>query len=242
MQTTFTCQLTSRSSAFAGARPVQAAFSSKQTAGRRAAVEVYAGGKGKQRMRVGGSGRQQQMAAQLPPTPPVDPENAEFVLFVRSKKLPQWVPLTIMKGGGPANLLVKGLDSDLGRALAMKTLTNNIGQAVYRDRAAMESALRSQYPPLKAAKELEYGYKIRDKENPKAWYLATDVNLIPPEAEVQPGNVGDNVKDFFATTFGRDDVGQTAGAAGAESAAAAPKKAIESPADKLKDFFSKGFA
>lgn len=169
----------------------------------------------------------------------MDPENAEFVLFVRSKKLPQWVPLTIMKGGGPANLLVKGLDSDLGRALAMKTLTNNIGQAVYRDRTPMEAALRSQYPPLKAAKELEYGFKIRDKENPKAWYLATDVTLIPPEEEVQGGTVADNVKDFFSTAFNKDSISTGApGGGGAET----KDKPAESAADKLKGFLSKGFA
>ena len=55
------------------------------------------------------------MAQTSIPTPPVDPDNVEFVIFVRSKKLPQWVPLSIVKGGTTANMLVKSLDNELGK-------------------------------------------------------------------------------------------------------------------------------
>lgn len=115
---------------------------------------------------------------QLPPTPPVDPDNVEFVVFVRSKKvntaslafvvalhmgaclhtylhacvvppclsstindlnhplhiaqLPKWVPLSIIKGGTSANMLVKSLESDWGNKMFKGQLVNNIGAALYK--------------------------------------------------------------------------------------------------------------
>lgn len=113
-------------------------------------------------------------STQLPPTPPVDPENVEFVVFVRSKKvlwfikllytlayacstrfsgpshnhhhhhhphhplhprphqLPKWVPLSIIKGGTSANMLVKSLESDWGNKMFKGQLVNNIGAALYK--------------------------------------------------------------------------------------------------------------
>ncbi|GAB4816204.1 hypothetical protein N2152v2_003250 [Parachlorella kessleri] len=171
----------------------------------------------------------QQPQMQLPPTPPVDPDNAEFVIFVRSKMLPQWIPLSIMKGGGPANLLVKA-NNDLAR----KQLLKNIGQAVYKERASMENAIRKQFPPFKATKQFEFGYKIRDKANPKDWdkanpkdwdkanpkdwYLVKGVELLPEEAELGGSafeDVKENVSSFFTKTFSN-----LTGGAGAGSKAA----------------------
>ena len=66
-------------------------------------------------------------AAQPPPTPPVDPDNVEFVIFVRAKKFPQWYPLSVVKGGSAANALVKAMKSELGKKLSGNTLVRNIG-------------------------------------------------------------------------------------------------------------------
>lgn len=56
------------------------------------ALQVYAA-KGKQRMRTNNGQRaQQMMQQQTPPTPPVDPENEEFVIFVKSAKV-WWLTL-----------------------------------------------------------------------------------------------------------------------------------------------------
>lgn len=49
-------------------------------------------------------------------------------------QLPQWVPLSIMKGGTPANMLVKAVENDLGKKMYGKQLIKNIAQSVYRDR------------------------------------------------------------------------------------------------------------
>ena len=65
--------------------------------------------------------------AQLPPTPPVDPDNVEFVIFTRAKKFPQWYPLSVVKGGQAANMLVKAMESELGRKLSGNSLVRNIG-------------------------------------------------------------------------------------------------------------------
>lgn len=63
-----------------------------------------------------------------PPTPPVDPDNEEFVIFVRAMKLPRWIPFTIVKGGAQANLLVKAMNGNFGKEFYSKTLINNIAQ------------------------------------------------------------------------------------------------------------------
>lgn len=191
--------LTSKSSSFAGRRVTFAAFRNAQPQSRGTLQVCASKGKGKKLMRRGpGSG--QGGGQMLPPTPPVDPDNAEFVIFVRSKKLPKWVPLSIVKGGTAANMLIKSLESDLGNKLYGQTLVRNIGQALYKDKAAVERSIRSQYPPLKDVKEFEYGFKIRDKENPAKWYVADSIKVIPPEEELG-GTVLDNVKDFFDTGF-----------------------------------------
>ena len=64
---------------------------------------------------------------QLPPTPPVDPDNEEFVLFIRATKFPQWYPLSVVKGGAQANVLLRAMQNDLGKLLYGKTLIRNIG-------------------------------------------------------------------------------------------------------------------
>jgi hypothetical protein len=79
-------------------------------------------------MRQGGA-RQQ---IQRPPTPPVDPDNEEFVVFVRAKKLPRWIPFTIVKGGTQANLLVKAMNGNFGKEFYSNTLINNIAQVWIR--------------------------------------------------------------------------------------------------------------
>ena len=66
-------------------------------------------------------------AMQLPPTPPVDPDNEEFVLFIRATKFPQWYPLSVVKGGAQANVLLRAMQNDLGKLLYGKTLIRNIG-------------------------------------------------------------------------------------------------------------------
>ena len=75
--------------------------------------------------------------------PPIDPDNEQFVIYVRSKKgLKTWFPLNVVTGGSTANTLVKGLDSNLSKdvclslfyyhfshyflQMALKSLTNNI--------------------------------------------------------------------------------------------------------------------
>lgn len=42
--------------------------------------------------------------------------------FLPGPQLPQWVPLSVVKGGTAANMLVKGLGSDLMRERTEKTL------------------------------------------------------------------------------------------------------------------------
>lgn len=190
-------KLASTSSSFAGRRVAFQAVRTLQTQGR-GTLQVVAGkGKGKKLMRRGMGSQQMN---QGPPTPPVDPDNEEFVIFVRSKRLPKWVPLSIIKGGTAANMLVKGLDSELSQSMAGSTLVKNIGEALYKDKPAVERMIRQQFPPLKDVKDFEYGFKIRNKEEPAKWWVSENIKLIPPQEELG-GGVVDDVKDFFGQGF-----------------------------------------
>ena len=102
-----------------------------------------------------------------------------------------------MKGGAAANLLVKSLENDLGKKLYGNTLIDNIGQAIYKDKDDIERTIKAQFPMFKATKEFEFGFKIRDKENPKNWYMPIDVQLLPPQSELGTSPL-DNVSNFFS--------------------------------------------
>ena len=112
-------------------------------------------------------------------------------------QVPKWIPYTVMKGGWSANALAKAQGTKLGKNLYGDTLIKNIGQAFYKDLNKIESSIRQNIPLLKYARELEYGFKIRDKEKPDEWYLTEDIQLLPSKAEVETGGILDNVKDFF---------------------------------------------
>jgi hypothetical protein len=146
-------------------------------------LQVCAAGKGKGKFKTAGAQTQQ---FQEPPTPDIDPENAEFVIFCRNPKLPQWLPLSIVKGGQAANLLVRSMDSEWGRKLFGKTLIRNIAQAVYKDKDQVEKLVKRQYPPLKQASDLQYGFKVRDKTKPKSWYQPVDITILPEEKDLEP--------------------------------------------------------
>jgi len=47
-------------------------------------------------------------------------------------QLPQWLPVSIMKGGRPANLLVGSMESDWGKKLFGKALVRSIAQPLWK--------------------------------------------------------------------------------------------------------------
>jgi len=166
--------------------------------------QVFA--KGKQRNRRGSNPKQGGSVEQF--LPPIDPDNEQFVIYVRSKKgLKTWFPLNVVTGGSTANTLVKGLDSNLSKDLALKSLANNIGQALYKEQVQLEEMVRKM-PMLRSARELEYGFSVLDKKNPNTMFKPSDkdVFVIPPEEETRmPAQeaaaglkkIGDNFKNLF---------------------------------------------
>jgi hypothetical protein len=152
-------------------------------------------------MRTGpGGGRgsgSPQGGPQMPPTPPVDPENVEFVIFARSKKLPQWFPVSITKGGSGANLLVKSLETEWGRTLYSNTLVQNIGRSIYAEKEQIINMIKNANSMMRDAKDFEFGFKIRDRSDPKAWMFPTaDLIILPAENELG-GTVIDNIQAFL---------------------------------------------
>ena len=57
---------------------------------------------------------------------------------------------------------------------------------VYKERPKIEQMVRSNMPLLKSFKEFEYGFKIRDKENPKNWCAAAPSGM--PGVPLRPSS------------------------------------------------------
>jgi hypothetical protein len=126
---------------------------------------------------------------------------------VRAKKFPQWFPLSIVKGGTAANMMVKAMGNDLGKKMYGDALVRNLGAVIYRDRAQIEAEVKKM-PGLSKFSEFEFGFKVRDKAVPKAWYIADEtVQKIPPEADLPKApvdaakealdNMGTSAKEFL---------------------------------------------
>eukprot|EP00245_Coleochaete_scutata_P010028 TRINITY_DN3444_c0_g1_i1.p1 TRINITY_DN3444_c0_g1~~TRINITY_DN3444_c0_g1_i1.p1 ORF type:complete len:276 (+),score=45.49 TRINITY_DN3444_c0_g1_i1:38-865(+) len=139
-------------------------------------------------------------AQQAPAMPKVDEndDTPKFVLFVRSKNLPRWFPLSIVSGGNTAKVMVSAMGNEWGRKLYGGTLTRNMASVIYKDEKQMRLTAVKAYPLLKEARAFEYGYKIMDQKNPRASMYGTDVIAIPPKEELK--SVVDKVKDFFGGT------------------------------------------
>lgn len=45
----------------------------------------------------------------------------------------------------------------------------SLAQVVYKEREKIEGMIKKSMPLLKGFSEFQYGFKIRDKENPKNW-------------------------------------------------------------------------
>lgn len=112
-----------------------------------------------------------------------------------------WYPYTIMKGGWTANALAKSQENEWGKKLYSGTLKKNISEALYKDYDKVVEEVRTNYPALKQAKELEFGFKIRDKSKPADWWKSTGVEELPDQEEAEKSIV-DNVKDGIQGLFG----------------------------------------
>ena len=69
-------------------------------------------------------------------------------------------------------------------------------QALYRDKAELESGVRGNIPGFKGVGELEYGFKIRDRTVPEKWYEAVEVTALPAERDV-PKNPVQGLQQSF---------------------------------------------
>ncbi|WIA08887.1 hypothetical protein OEZ85_008307 [Tetradesmus obliquus] len=189
-------------------RPVPFSSSTSRTR----SVQVYAKGKGNKM-----APRMPQGQMVRPPVPEVDPDNQEFCIFVRATQgtYQNWIFVSVVKGGGPANAMVKSLESEWGRKLYGRTLISNIGQSVYKDRDAIVKGLKAQIknaiaqsggqPQAKIMEPVlnqpnaafEFAFKIRDQSRPGDFQKTEGLTIIPKESEVMQLPI-DKFKAFFS--------------------------------------------
>jgi len=173
--------------------------------------DVTVGAKGKQMMRRGKEPGQ--AVRNIPPTPPVDPQNEEFVIFVRSKMQRTWLPMSMVKGGWQANAIIANQRNEFGKKLfggaLDDTLVRNIASAIYQDSDKIVQKLRSQIPQLKHTKQFEFGFKIRDRDVPDDWWKPEGITRIPPKEDI-PKTPIENFGDWFQGSFGKIGAGMKA--------------------------------
>jgi len=135
--------------------------------------------------------------------PPTDPENEEFVLFARSKKsaLRNWYPFTIMVGGSQANVLVRARENDITKKLTENEITGNtlaktLGATLYKEEDKVKDMVKERVPYLKNAKEMEYAFKVRNKDKPASWMFTDGIETIPSEEDCK--GVFDKAQEWAA--------------------------------------------
>merc|ERR1711959_615694 len=161
-------------------------------------VRVYAKGKGKKMNRQGKGMQQPQVS-----TPPIDPENEEFVLFAGSKKraLKNCYPFTIMVGGSQANVLVRARENEITKKLTENEITGNtlaktLGATLYKEEDKVKDMVKERVPYLKNAKEMEYAFKVRNRAKPASWMFTDGIETIPSEEDCK--GVFDKAQEWAA--------------------------------------------
>ncbi|MCO5551672.1 hypothetical protein L7F22_005176 [Adiantum nelumboides] len=89
---------------------------------------VIRAGKGKRRV---GSGIPQPQP--IPSFPKLEDDgNPKFVIFVRDKQVPLWLPLNVVTGGSLTKMVVGAMGNNWGRSMAEGTLSRDLGKAIYK--------------------------------------------------------------------------------------------------------------
>ena len=138
---------------------------------------------GKSRNRtVPGRKRGADMAPSGPQMPDSsDTEGPVFLIMVKSSRMPTWYPVTFMNGGSQAEVMTKGMETEWSKGIARGALVREIGNLIYKDEQGVKEATLGQYPNLRKAPELEWGFKMVDKANPKDSFSSNNVTMIPPK-------------------------------------------------------------
>ena len=184
-----------------GGKSVRASMVASIGGARRERVATYAG-KGRGAGRRGGpSSQMQQQVEQF--MPPIDPDNEQFVIYVRSKRGIKAYIRQRRHRWKRGEHVGEGLGQLHFQEMAQKSLAQNIVKAIHQDMDAIEKVARSM-PMLKQAKEIEYGFGVLDKENPRSMFSpsADKVWLIPSEEECETpadkmSQAADNLKKMF---------------------------------------------
>merc|ERR1712224_828767 len=82
-----------------------------------------------------------------------------------------------MNGGSQAEGMTKGMETEWCKGIARGALVREIGNLIYKDEQGVKEATLGQYPNLRKAPELEWGFKA----NPKDSFSSNNVTMIPPK-------------------------------------------------------------
>merc|ERR1712157_665229 len=82
-----------------------------------------------------------------------------------------------------ANVLVKAKENEFTEKLTGNTLAKTLGATLYKEQDKVVGMVKERVPYLKNAKEMEFAFKIRNKDKPASWMFTDGVEAIPDEEE-----------------------------------------------------------
>lgn len=104
--------------------------------------------------------QQQQREPELPP-----PGQSVFYLYCRTKARVMWYPVSQMKGDGQSKGLVNAwINSPFAKGVFKNRLDAGMARSIFESERRLSEMAKQQYPSLKKANQLEWGYKVIDRD------------------------------------------------------------------------------
>merc|ERR1712032_1661674 len=76
------------------------------------------------------------------------------------------------------------------------TLAKTLGATLYKEEDKVKDMVKERVPYLKNAKEMEYAFKVRNKDKPASWMFTDGIETIPSEEDCK--GVFDKAQEWAA--------------------------------------------
>lgn len=155
-------------------------------------------------------------------------KDQHYILFVRSMKVKEWLPLNIISGSELVKTMKGVKDNDIAKTIGADKIADGqiikaIGMSIYNNADDAKKQAIKVHEKLKSAKVLQFGFReisnnAKFNEDPWPFAKPRNVTLIPPEAELKNvmdkaaesmtnmskglTTVGDSIKNLFTTNAG----------------------------------------
>merc|ERR1712113_1351590 len=113
----------------------------------------------------GGSVRMPNGAMMNPQQQQMREPESMFYLYCRTKARVMWYPVSVMRGDGQSKGLINAwLNSPFGKGVFKGRLDAGMARSIFESERRLTEMAKKQYPSLKKSTQLEWGYKVIDRD------------------------------------------------------------------------------